>query len=909
MNIPITALCAILFAVAPAAQQRSIDSVFAEARVAAEVEHDYPKAEKLYEFIVKASNSRAHQSKAWLQLANLQRRLGKVDEARLALQKAADGEGPAAEEAKQRQAGESLSDGRIMDLISKFRTGAIEQPDLVWYGPSIVKPLIEWVDGESVDLKFVTRAANVLFAIGGEEVFAWIRALPEKASPLKRRAVLRAPIVAAAHLRGRTMLRDALRVFARDPDVSVLKDAITKLGEHVKWSDLLDLIEHEDPDVRDAAWRELGSREDVASIADRRRILDAIRRSNGAWYPEGAMVRRQFVSIDTPAERELYLGALVIPNLVASPKLTVPPDGVNLHVQEVSRIARSFGPVDDTRGGRHTALGFFAKRVMPTWNRDAVPTVLELVELGYDKWIDSFEFFEQHAQPEDWAKLIALHKEAPDGFKNWLSVRKKDMPALHADLFEPLRVYVEDVRVSDTAIARQHREKKRDHDAITRIGSIRNERTTAWLVECMKRALARDPNWVHGEEDAVGVFRAAAYPFFRGRVNDLTREGVGVIARSDELDYASHAIGMLIQAGDSSVVEIVREMYASGNAGRRPLRQALNDLVSGTDDASPELCVTLVRACLDTGSDEAWADIQHAASALGGHMPSTAKSLPEVAEIARIVIARIKSAPDAFRATIVDRLFNLRLEGVDLTGMIRELAGDPAVEVRRHVAAATRHLADPEKELAVLRKLAADADAEVVWRLASSIGREPSEALTELLMPLLEHAHNNVRLAALRSIALGTAKERAGEIALRFKDDANARWTLCDIAQRSLDPKLAPLMVEFLRDTHAREKAQEALDAIRTYHDEKARWSRILSGTGLGTNSAAEALVDQARDGKTLAVRIAAIQSLGTLAVAETLPVLIVFMQDDDPKIAAAAKAAIDKINGAGKVPGTNSPR
>ena len=69
-------------------------------------------------------------------------------------------------------------------------------------------------------------------------------------------------------------------------------------------------------------------------------------------------------------------------------------------------------------------------------------------------------------------------------------------------------------------------------------------------------------------------------------------------------------------------------------------------------------------------------------------------------------------------------------------------------------------------------------------------------------------------------------------------------------------------------------------------------WKRIMDGTGLESSNAAEALVKQVRESKDKDVRLTAIESLGTLAVPETLPILIQLMTDLDPEISKAAKAA-----------------
>jgi HEAT repeat protein len=79
----------------------------------------------------------------------------------------------------------------------------------------------------------------------------------------------------------------------------------------------------------------------------------------------------------------------------------------------------------------------------------------------------------------------------------------------------------------------------------------------------------------------------------------------------------------------------------------------------------------------------------------------------------------------------------------------------------------------------------------------------------------------------------------------------------------------------------------------------EAFWAKLAKDSGLSATSAAEALVQQAQSGDRK-VRLAAIDSLGTLAVPETLPVLIRLMQDQDAEVATRAGAAVQRIN-AGK--------
>lgn len=114
---------------------------------------------------------------------------------------------------------------------------------------------------------------------------------------------------------------------------------------------------------------------------------------------------------------------------------------------------------------------------------------------------------------------------------------------------------------------------------------------------------------------------------------------------------------------------------------------------------------------------------------------------------------------------------------------------------------------------------------------------------------------------------------------------------------RALDKSHVPLFLECLRDPSekVREAAQKALREIEFYVEQTERWQRIGRAGGLEATSAAEALLEQARKGDK-PTRLLALGSLGALAVAETLPVLIEMAKDQDPEIAAAARAAVLQV-------------
>lgn len=94
-----------------------------------------------------------------------------------------------------------------------------------------------------------------------------------------------------------------------------------------------------------------------------------------------------------------------------------------------------------------------------------------------------------------------------------------------------------------------------------------------------------------------------------------------------------------------------------------------------------------------------------------------------------------------------------------------------------------------------------------------------------------------------------------------------------------------------------RHAAQAALEAIESCVTQQQRGPRLLAAGGIDAPSAAEALVRPASADQPQEIRLLALESLGTLAVAETLPFLIRTIQAADPKVAAAARAAIRRVH------------
>lgn len=205
----------------------------------------------------------------------------------------------------------------------------------------------------------------------------------------------------------------------------------------------------------------------------------------------------------------------------------------------------------------------------------------------------------------------------------------------------------------------------------------------------------------------------------------------------------------------------------------------------------------------------------------------------------------------------------------------------------------------------------AEREALIAWSFEHGSG-DVINAAFAALRPLTEPKEKYVR-AALRSedpsnvisaIALLVDQRRDASLydwlhELARHEDATVRQALAMQVVAVPDRRWIPLLLEMLRDPSdlVRTAAQASLEKLQFYFDQVERWERWQKGTTLDSPNAAEALLAQASPDQPKPKRLAAITSLGTLGVPETLPLLIEWMNDSDPDIAKAARDAVARIN------------
>ncbi|TAH38001.1 MAG: HEAT repeat domain-containing protein [Planctomycetota bacterium] len=110
------------------------------------------------------------------------------------------------------------------------------------------------------------------------------------------------------------------------------------------------------------------------------------------------------------------------------------------------------------------------------------------------------------------------------------------------------------------------------------------------------------------------------------------------------------------------------------------------------------------------------------------------------------------------------------------------------------------------------------------------------------------------------------------------------------------DERVVPVLMGTLGSPRAeiRAAADKALDELKKLREQREFWE-AWQITGAGPSPVA-ALIPKLKSDK-LEVRVAAIESLGTLRAKEALPLLVELLEDKEPRIAEAAKKALAKIN------------
>jgi hypothetical protein len=270
--------------------------------------------------------------------------------------------------------------------------------------------------------------------------------------------------------------------------------------------------------------------------------------------------------------------------------------------------------------------------------------------------------------------------------------------------------------------------------------------------------------------------------------------------------------------------------------------------------------------------------------------------LKVLAERSRASVGRVMTSSNPGRYSSFQEAIARRIaQEPDLDGPLhRWLLGvlgteGPARRVVEYLAERERVVIRPELE----RLLAGDDEERALFAFSVLEGFEPPPDL----VALTASKHKDVAsLAASRAMDRGTLPIA---VALRLLPGFPAPWEIAIYCGNKLAVEAVPALLQLLQHDKdsVREAASEALAKIRAAHEQRSYWDRITKGLDASPTSAVEKLLLQSKPGAPAEQRLLAITSLGTLGVPEALPFLIEWTQDADANVVKAAKDAITQIH------------
>jgi HEAT repeat protein len=917
----------LLASVLAAAPQDSQASALQQAIVVEVHEHDLAEAAKRYRAIGEGGGAEA--AEAWLRLGTLEQRLGRADQARKALDRALALDpvlAPrVAEVGRQdsRAVDPKLRD-RVQEIVRKaLASDSAQRQQLIenlrWLGNAVAPLLGEIVVTRKQELEEAKFAASALLSLApdaGKPVLEQLFAHPDV---MVRRLLLRAYAGQSAAVEPREFLR-----FLDDPDAELRAETVRRLGHLADVEKKFALADDADARVREAALNVLAMQK-VADDADGDRFLQRLLAKAREKQPDlssealTSVVRRlvyeeaaatvgpqgSYVFQREP-RRRLLLQVLTDPltaslrsswhlgNLKPEPALR----------DEAFAAANTLGPVPPTGPSpRQVMLIHYLEGTLEAWPASATEQVAALATLGYEgttarvsQWLGST------SDPERADEVLGVLGRCRDPRSVLRGLNQRNVTISKWEVLRPLLEEDSQLRhhavhligTADQPQARlflleQARSAPKEYvlfaDALLRGGKA----AAPQLVELLQietpppqppqpgQVWVSDPNAQKRNQ----VFaQLAAWG---------SKEALAMLARAYVVGLQHHHVPGSQPQGPHGLV-----------AGPRGLQVLKDDSVRGQfDDAT---LAAAVDACLATRRVDAFDD---AASLLGPALPDA---------VFEVFVRHAESHPnpkarESFLKTVLhpqDRDGRPRWHPALRPLIERSLLADDA-DLRRAALGAARVFAQQLDAAGIRQRidqLLASKWDKVTDAAQYLIDTKAPDAFAKL-EPLARDEQSGVRHRIV-GMLVALDRERAAPLALELLRSSNVQDRLqgIELQRALLDPKAVKPLLELMRDPHVRNKAAETLEAIDLYQRTWKRWATTL-GDAAGVpdaSTAAEALARQALDQKERKdVRLAALASLGTLAVPETLPLLVQLLKDPDGEVSSAARAAIDKVNSAPK--------
>jgi HEAT repeat protein len=176
---------------------------------------------------------------------------------------------------------------------------------------------------------------------------------------------------------------------------------------------------------------------------------------------------------------------------------------------------------------------------------------------------------------------------------------------------------------------------------------------------------------------------------------------------------------------------------------------------------------------------------------------------------------------------------------------------------------------------------------------------QTNETIATALEPLLVDPNPDVRLALCAYLTDWSDPKSIPMWRALLKDNSSVvRAAACEGLGHFMVDDAVPELLERLADSNedVRKKAKDVLERIRFYNEEKKRWQDWKRAGGLDPAEGIQRLAAMLDDNDA-AVRVAAIQSLGSMKAKEALPKLVDLMKKASGAEREELSKAIAKIS------------
>lgn len=767
----------------------------------------------------------------------------------------------------------------------------------------------------------VHAGGKLLWQIGGAEAAAWLREQLRDPAPEWRRL-----LACASEERAHASLLPVVEAMLadQDPDGAVpvlamraaLQLPIEVFGRQLQAARA---------DVREAAWSVLqqhaawrdswqGSDELEAALTV---VLPAVEQALASEDPVRSRAAFQFLrgpGCASPRGSALFLQWL--PKVPAFERGGVH-QGIKATLADLVACAKVLGP-SNAADGRDDRRIVVAENAFAAFRGDdQAALLLDLVALGYDVVAQkpiAGAALQSEPTAADLVRLCACLGSCHDSAAVAQRLADVELPAAAAEpLLRRLEVLLAAVPPYVDAARRPQAQQAAAGELYSVFAALGRTGNPAAIAPLLALANQR-PDWRHAAVAAVlGIAARSAEGTAGAALRELLVDAKG------SPEQRNLAFGALVASGDAAAIPLFAEAYrlglaessavASESAG--PTRERGSKYrgvgwlrAPGHDRFDPAQRLAIWQSLLqsdgwcevllDAGGDEPTEVTIAMLEAMAARTPALAAAhreqnggwweppywvKPLLAQVAKTVPVDAAEPSRRFRAAFAAVCADERLGGLAM-----EELQDPA---------AIRLLADQ------LMPLLRGPNAFAAYRALQFYGGvavPPTEVVAGL-----QHAGHRVE-QFLELLPRDAAPEVVRHVETLLDDPGVVeRIAACHTLGRFLSASSAPALLSALRDrsSDVRAAATAALQQIRLFHEQKAFWDQFQTGIATSREAAAAKLLAQGKPDQPQDQRLLALAALGALGAAEALPYLIDWTKDPDAEVAAAARAAIARIQAA----------